>query len=217
MSGDQIVRDCTVRIRLRATAARPAGRRQRWTVEAGHWRADGAFEKTAADALAEGLREFLIHYRTPTVLSFRGYTAVLSLELGDGDHAMTWTERVVDPDGRVSYSGIAADSWEQVEARARYNLAQRSTDWHDDTSVHEAAAYLNARPGPDDWSGPEDLYRYAAWQRAAQAAMDAGRDDWHGWAGDHWRQFTIAPPGPSRTNRQRRLIGRTARAASARS
>lgn len=194
MSGDQIVRDCTVRIRLGATAARPAGRRQRWTVEAGHWRADGSSEKAAVDVLAEGLQKFLTHYRTPTIVIFRGYTAVLSLDLGDGDLAMSWTERVVDPHGRVSYSGIAADSWEQVESHARYALAQRSTDWFDDSSVHEAAAYLKSRPGPDDWSGPDELYRYAAWQRAARAAMEAGRDDWHGWAGGHWAQFTIAQP-----------------------
>ena len=128
MSGDQIVRDCTIRIRLGATAVRPAGRRQRWTVEAGHWRADGASEKAAVDALADGLHKFLTHYRTPTIVSFRGYTVVLSLERAGGDQTMAWTARVVDPDGRVSYSGATADRWEQMEARARYNLAQRSTE-----------------------------------------------------------------------------------------
>jgi len=140
MSGDQIARDRTVRIQLDATATRPAGRRPRWSVEAGHWRADGTSEKTAVDALSEGLRDFLTHYRTPTIVSFRGYTAVLSLDLADGDQAMAWIERVVDPAGRVTYSGVAGDSWEQVEARARYNLAERSTDFHDDSSVHEAVA-----------------------------------------------------------------------------
>lgn len=199
MSADQIARDCTVRIRLGATAVRPAGRRQRWTVEAGYWRADGTSEKAAVDALAEGLREFLTHYRTPMVLSFRGHTAVLWLELGDSDRAMAWTGRVVAPDGRVFYSVGAADSWEEAEARARYNLAQRTTDWHDDTSVHEAAAYLNARQVPDDWSGPDELYRYAAWQRAARSAMDAGREDWHEWASAHRTQFTISPPVPADT------------------
>lgn len=200
MSGDQIVRDCTVRIRLDATAVRPAGRRPRWSVEAGHWRADGASEKAATDALADGLQKFLTHYRTPTILSFRGYTAVLSLELADGEQTMAWTERVVDPGGRVSYSGVGADSWEQVEARARYDLAQRSTDWFDDSSVHAAAAYLKSRPGPDGWSaGPNDLYRYAAWQRAARAAITGGRDDWHEWASEHWRQFAIPSPSPAGT------------------
>jgi hypothetical protein len=197
MSGDQIVRDCTVRIRLRATAVRPAGRRQRWTVEAERWRADGASEKAATDALADGLQKFLTHYRTPTVLSFRGYTAVLSLDLADGDQTMAWTERVVDPGGRVSYSGVAADSWEQVEARARYHLAQRSTDWLDDSSVDEAAAYLKSRPRLDDWSGPDELYRYAAWQRAGRAAMAADRDDWHEWASEHWAQFAVPQAVPA--------------------
>lgn len=124
---------------------------------------------------------------------------MLSLELGDGYQAMAWAERVVDPDGRLSYSGVAADSWEQVQARARYNVAQRSTDWFDDSSVHGAAAYLKARPGPDVWSGPDDLYRYPARQRAARTAMDAGRDDWHEWASEHWAQFTIPSPVPSGT------------------
>jgi hypothetical protein len=200
MTADQIVRDCTVRIRLGATAVRPAGRRQRWSVEAGYWRADGTSEKAAVEALAEGLHEFLTHYRPPSVLSFRGYTAVLSLDLSDGFHAMAWTVRVVAPEGGVSYSGVGADTWEQVEAQARYDLAQRSTDWHDDTSVHEAAAYLRkVRSGPDSWSGPDELYRYAAWQRAARAAMNAGRDDWHDWASEHQAQFTIAVPVPADT------------------
>ncbi|RSM47984.1 hypothetical protein DMB66_47190 [Actinoplanes sp. ATCC 53533] len=197
MSGDQIVRDCAVRVRLGATVFRPAGRRQRWRIEAGPWRADGASEKAATDALADGLQKFLTHYRTPTVLSFRGFTAVLSLDLADGDQTMVWTERVVDPGGLVSYSGVGADSWEQVEARARCNLAQRSTDWFDDSSVHEAAAYLTVSPGPDDWSGPDALYRYAAWQRAAQAAMAAGRDNWHEWATEHWAQFAVARAVPA--------------------
>jgi hypothetical protein len=128
-------------------------------------------------------------------LSFRGYTVVLSLDLGDGDHAMAWTERVVDPGGRFSYSGTTADSWEQMEARARYNLAQLFTD---DSNVHEAVAYLKSTPRPDDWSGgPDDFYRCAAWQRAARAAMAAGRDDWHEWASEHWAQFALARAVPA--------------------
>jgi hypothetical protein len=197
MSGDQIIRDCTVRVRLGATAARPAGQRHRWTVEAGHWRAGGASEKAAVDALADGLQKFLTHYRTPTVVSFRGYTAVLSLDRGAGDHAMAWTEQVVDPGGRVSHGGVTAGSWEQAQSHARYCLAQRSTDWFDDSSVHEAAAYLNAKQAPDGWSGPDELYRYAAWQRAMRAALDAGREDWHEWASEHWAQFAVPRAVPA--------------------
>jgi len=191
---ESITRDRTVSIRLGAVAARPAGRHQRWTVEAGHWRADGASEKAAVDAFAERVRDFLTHYREPAIESFRGWTAVLSLELGDDYHPMVFTERVVGPDGRVSYSGTGADSWEEIQARARYDLAQRTTDFHDDSSVHEAAAYLRAgSPGADQF-GADELYRYASWQRAARAAIDAGRTDWHEWACEHWAEFPIRPP-----------------------
>jgi hypothetical protein len=70
-----------------------------------------------------------------------------------------------------------------------------STDWHDDGSVQEAAAYLDRGPTvAGDGYGPDELYRYAAWQRAARSAMDAGRDDWHEWASQHEAEFTVSRP-----------------------
>ncbi|MEV8504518.1 hypothetical protein AB0368_06755 [Actinoplanes sp. NPDC051475] len=45
-----------------------------------------------------------------------------------------------------------------------------------------------------DRYGPDELYHYAAWQRAARAAMNAGRDDWHEWAWEHHAQFAVARP-----------------------
>jgi hypothetical protein len=111
---------------------------------------------------------------------------------------VSWTQRIVTPDGRVHYSGYAADSWEQAEASARHSLAQLSTDWHDDGSVQQAAAYLDhGRTVPGDPYGPDELYRYASWQRAARAAMDAGRDDWHEWATAHETEFTVPRPTAS--------------------
>jgi hypothetical protein len=178
MLHDYTVRQRGIRIPVEATASRPPGRGRTWTVEVGYWRADATTEKAAVDILAARLRDFLTCYRQPTVLSFRGYTAVVMLELGDAEHAVSWTQRVVTPNGHVQYSGHAADSWEQAEAYARHSLAQLSTDWHDDGSVQQAAAYLDhGRTVPGDPYGLDALYRYAAWQRAARAAMDAGRDD----------------------------------------
>lgn len=96
------------------------------------------------------------------------------------------------PDGGVDWAAFRAANWDEAEAQVRHDLAHRSTDWHDDDSVHEAAAYLHHGPTlADDRCGPDALYRYAAWQRAARAAMDAGRDDWHEWASAHEKEFAI--------------------------
>lgn len=194
---EPVARDRTVSIRLAATAARPGGRHRRWTVEVGPWRAEGATEKAAVDTFAERVRNFLTHYREPAIESFRGYTAVLSLELGDDDNTMVFIERVVAPDGEVSYSGAGANSWDEIQARARYDLAQRTTDFQDDASVHEAAAYLRAGPRPSGQYGADELYRYASWQRAARAAIDAGRDNWREWASEHRAEFLIPEPDPA--------------------
>ncbi len=200
MSLDYTSRERAVRITLSANAIRPPGRNQTWTVEAGHWRAEGATEKAAGDALAEGLREFLVQYRPPTVLALRGFVAVVAPDLGDAYTPLVWHEQIVHRDGHVSSSTGTAESWEEAEAHARHTLAQLSTDWHDDASAHEAAGYLEGgqRHGYGQY-GPAEFYRYAAWQRAAKAAMDAGRDDWHQWASDHEREFTIARPSQERS------------------
>lgn len=56
---------------------------------------------------------------------------------------------------------------------------QRATDFHDHTSVHEAADLLARSPAPaNDQHEPSMLYRYAGWQRAVQASIANGHDDW---------------------------------------
>ncbi|MEU4244276.1 hypothetical protein [Actinoplanes sp. NPDC026619] len=174
MPSDEVVRRRGVRISLAATAYRPAGRHQRWTVEAAErWRAEGPTEKAAADALTAGLQTFLESYREPVVLSFRGYTVVLALDLAWGPQPRPiWLERTIRPDGTTSSSGRTAESWQDAEASARYTLAQRTTDWPDNASVHEAA-FLARATIVDDRYGPDELLRYAAWQRAAAAAISA--------------------------------------------
>jgi hypothetical protein len=182
-----------VRVVIDATTTRPPGHRRTWTAEAGRWHADGTTEKAATTALAANLKTFLDTYRPPTVLAFRGYVAVLSVDLGDGStDRPSWEERVVHPDGHISTSFGGAESWDEAEAGARCRLAHMATDWHDDASVHAGAAYLRGadRIGYGQY-GPAEFLRYAAWQRAAKAAMDAGRDDWHRWAGEHATQFAV--------------------------
>jgi hypothetical protein len=197
-NNDYTLHERGVRIRLDATASRPPGRRTGWTVEAGYWRADAATEKAAVDALAERLRVFLTQYQPARVLSFRGCTAVVEIDLGDDHNSATWRRRIVGPDGSVGWAVFGAANWDEAEAQVRHDLAQRSTDWHDDDSVHEAAAYLECGPSrADDRCGPDELYRYAAWQRAARRAMQAGREDWHEWASAHEREFAI----PRRTGK----------------
>ena len=189
---DYTIHERGVRIRLDATASRPPGRRTTWTVEVGYWRAEAANEKAAVDGLTERLRVFLTQYQPARVLSFRGYTAVVEIDLGDDHSLATWRRRIVRPDGSLDWAAFRAGSWNEAEGQVRYDLAQRSTDWHDDDSVHEAADFLNQAPNrTDDRCGPDALYRYAAWQRAARAAMHAGRDDWHEWASAHEKEFAI--------------------------
>lgn len=194
-ASDGTRRERAVRIRLDGTSTRAGRGRPTWEVTAGRWSAEGATEKAATDALAGRLADFLLLYREPMVLSFRGYTTVLSLDLGDDHNPVTWTERVVDPRGRILYSGMAASGgWEAAEARVRYDLVHRSTDWHDDDSVHASAAYIESGPSPShDGFGVRELYRYAGWQRAARAAKDSGREDWHEWASQHEAEFTVRP------------------------
>lgn len=189
-------RERPIRVALSTTVTRPPGRTGCWTVEAGqHWRADGSTEKAGADRLAGLLGNFLVQYEPPKVLTFRGYTAVLSLSLGDSDNAVTWSEQIIDPQGNMSTSSPAGKSWDEVLQSARHHLAHRSTDWHDDTSVQYGAAFLDAgQPRGQRRYGPEDFYEYASWQRAAKAAIEAGRADYHSWAGRHEHDPEFAVP-----------------------
>lgn len=191
---DFINRDRTVRVALDASASRPPGRRRDWTVETGNWRASAPTEKAAADALAAGLHQYLTHYEPARLLTFRGYTAVVELAQGFEDGSLCWRSSVVTPDGRVNQSSFGAANWAEAEASARNDLAHRSTNWHDDASVQDAAAYLARGPRGDDRARPEDLYDYAAWQRAAKAAADEGCPDWHEWASAHQREFAVPRP-----------------------
>ncbi|WP_433716991.1 hypothetical protein ACQP2U_42410 (plasmid) [Nocardia sp. CA-084685] len=106
---------------------------------------------------------------------------------------MKWRQEIIRPDmRRTSISFLSANDWDQAEALTRSDLAHLSTDWHVDASVHEAAAYVtgNRRSREND-SVADTIYRYAAWQRAAKAATDSGRSDWHEWATRHAAQYDI--------------------------
>lgn len=206
MAGDPINRERAVRVTAAATASRPAGRGQSWTAEAVHWRAEGRTEKEAVDRLAGNLAAFLAAYRPPAIVTFRGYTAVVSMARGDfdGRNPVTWQVSIAKPDGSVTGGfGTSDGGWEEAEASARHDLARHSTDWHDDASVQEAAAFLDAGQRFDDSRyGSEEIYSYAAFQRAARVAMDAGREDWHEWAMAHRAEFAV--PRPADPAEQRR-------------
>lgn len=98
---------------------------------------------------------------------------MLEINLGDDYNPLTWHWRIMHPDGHVSASTIYdTANWDDAEAQTRFDLVRRTTDWYDDESVHRAAAYLSKRGTArgDSQYGPDELYRYAAWQRAARAA-----------------------------------------------
>jgi hypothetical protein len=186
------VRQRTVRVTLDATLIRPWRRGDRWTAEAGHFRAEGTSEKATADTLAAGVASFLAEYRPPTVLRFRGHVAVVSLDLSIDPARPVWHQEVIRPSGSGFSSIGSASSWDEAEADARHTLAQATTDWHDDASVHAAAEYVaGAERFRYGQYGPAELYRYAAWQRAAKAAMDDGRPDWHEWASSNADRFAV--------------------------
>jgi hypothetical protein len=191
---DYTTRYRTVRIRLDATASRPPGRGRDWTVDSGYWGASARTEKDAADALAAGLNQFLRHYEPPRVLTFRGHVAVVELDQGDGDKSLSWRRRTINPDGGVYLTSSTAADWDEAEAEARRDLAHRTTDWHDNASVHAAAAYLDQGPRSSDRYRSHELYRYAAWQRAAKVAIESGEKDFHTWASTHREKFAVPRP-----------------------
>lgn len=189
-------RQRTVRVPLDATLTRPWARGQGWTAEAGHFMSFGATEKAAADTLAAGVAAFLADYRPPSVFSFRGHVAIVAVEMSTDRDRRAFHMEYVRPDGS-RYSFISTESSRpEAEAYARYQLAQGdATDWHNDASVQGAAAYLT---GGEQYGygqyGPEEIYRYAAWQRAAKVAMDAKRDDWHEWATHNASEYAVPRP-----------------------
>lgn len=194
------IRRRTVRVPVEVTMVRPARRGGEWTAEAGQFRAEGATEKAAADALVTGLQALLRVYREPQVITFRGYVAVISPGLGDYRDPIVWHTQVVKPSGSSFYSsGTTAGGWEEAKADARCTIAHATTDWHDDDSVHEAARFLEGGERFDSGQyGPDELYRYAAWQRAAKHASDEGMPDLHEWATRHRNEFRV--PRPEREN-----------------
>lgn len=100
--------------------------------------------------------------------------------------------------GRPDYPTVdhfEAPNAAEAEAHARNSLAFRTTDWHDDTSVHQAAVYLEYGPRcAATHCGPDELYRHAAWERAVTAASNAGSEDWQAWAEQHQEEFAIRRP-----------------------
>lgn len=191
---DYTTRNRTVRIRLDAVASRPPGRGRDWTVDSGYWSASALTEKDAADALTAGLSQFLRHYEPPRILTFRGHIAVVELDQGDGDELLSWRRRTVNPDGGVNLTSFTAADWDEAEAEARASLARQTTDWHDDASVHAAADYLDAGPRSNDRYGSDELYRTAAWKRAAKVAIESGEEDFHTWASTHREEFAVPRP-----------------------
>ncbi len=139
---------------------------------------------------------FLAQYEPPRLLAFRGYTAVVELELGDQHNPVNWCRRIVRPDGRVDWAGFCAVNWDDAEAHARHDLAHRSTDWHDEVSAHRSRRL--SPPWPTTRRRPERAGRAVPlcgrWQRAARAATEAGSENVHEWASAHEHEFAIPRP-----------------------
>jgi hypothetical protein len=185
--------ETTARVTVKTT--RRPGRKAHWTAQVGEWFADGKTEREAATRLAESIATLAQARTAPTVIMFKGHVAVISATQNPyqpGD--LSWATQTAHPDGHVGYSSQGG-TLAEATASARHSLAQRVTDWHDDASVHEGAAFLDGLDAVDHGCyGPTGFYRYAAWQRAAKAAMDAGEADFHTWATEHAKEFEVPRP-----------------------
>jgi hypothetical protein len=187
----------TVRVALDAIIAPPSRRGAEWSARIGdRWMTSGCTsEKAAVDALSGAVRTFVAGWESPAVLQYRGHVAVVFPAPGT-DGSVQWCVREISSEGRGCESSIGAANQREAIAWAKYSLAQRAADWFDDDSVHDAADYLVGNThGEYSLGGPDELYGYAAWQRAARAAIDAGSADYHGWATEHAREFAV----PART------------------
>ncbi len=152
--------------------------------------------RVRAEATARAARylDALATDHAPIVVTFRGYTMVGWVEPGHSEEVQ-WSTRTIGPDAggwcSRAYEGGRFDR----EARMRYDLAQRTTDQLDDVSVRGGWEFIPASAS-DSWgtSLRDEFLRMAGWQRAARAAMDAGREDWHEWASAHTAEFTPVIP-----------------------
>jgi hypothetical protein len=181
--------------RVPVNTSRRPGRKPHWTAQVGHWFADATTEREAAARLAQGIATLAETFNAPRIFTFKGHAAVVTAAFnGYQAESPSWSVQVIRPDGHVGYS-MSGGTRVEVEASTRRNLAHLVTDWHDDASVHEGAAYLKDQGAVDyGQHGPEEFYRYAAWQRAARAAMDVGEPDFHAWATEHAHEFVVPRP-----------------------
>lgn len=161
------------------------------SVALGPLSAEAATLAAARAARAAQVEAWTARDDDPIVLNYGGRVAVLVPTPGTEDG---WAETRFRQDGSHGSASWSAGTRREAEARARYHLVQSAIeDWSDDDALRAGAAYLL----PDDthereiW-GPRELYRYAAWQRAAQHAIEAGRPDFHAWACEHSREFIPA-------------------------
>lgn len=194
-----IERPRQLRLSITATVIRRPGRRSVWTATYGPWGVEGASEKAATERLIGNITDFLAQYQDPIIMSFRGLTTVISAALGHEPGQAIFASTTVDAAGNRAGSSYThhAGGWDEAVADARYNLAQRTTEWLDDASVHEAATYVGHPDTIGDRYGADELYRYAAWQRAARCAIVDGRSDWHEWATMHATEYAVSRPEES--------------------
>lgn len=195
---ERTFRERVIRVPLDVTINPPRYRGGDWIIEAGRWRIEKPTQKAALDAFVTGLRTFLVEYEPPSVLTFAGHVAIVSPDLSGWVRPLVWRQDIVKPDGRQLPSIISVADRQEAEAHARQALAFHATDWFDDTSVQDGADYLvgGERYGYGEY-GPQQLYDYAAFQRAAKAAMDAGHEDWHDWASRHAAEYAVPRRTPA--------------------
>lgn len=147
------------------------------TVERGPVAATRRSSAEAKRIWADRVGDLLDNWTEPKIIPYGGYTGICYIH--PAEDTVTWTYRIVCPDGRTGGWQNGYGSLDTAEMGCRLHLSQYVTDYLDDTSVIAAAFFLLP-------SQRNDHLRYAAWQRARDAAdiVDDIKDK-HRWASDH--------------------------------
>lgn len=124
----------------------------------------------AKERFAEAVERFLDVYDGATTICFRGATFIVTPRPAWPEPA--WGYEIVHEGRAGSHCGVNGDKREAVRAAKRHLVQYTTDDYSDDAGVQQGFNFLAGNE--------EDQYehlRYAAWQRAAKQAQDAGEPD----------------------------------------
>lgn len=169
------------------TTVRAPGRKARWvkaiTATLGPLNVTERSQAGARAALTAATDRLLSILRDPELITFGDATIVMYVSVVSGTPMFGY--RIVRTERGATIT-VDAETWEEARSRAVHHLVQLGTKYLDDESVAAGAEFTRTHMGEEHVHA---FLRDAAWQRAAQHAIDAGEVDYHRWAGDHVTDF----------------------------